>query len=142
MTLRNVNHSHVTTMEHPKSYRWLLVVQLYLATAFWGAVQVGGDREILHLLVSAFQASAVSLWVVLDARANGRPLVRIVQELHVFFWLFAAPVYLMSTRGFRRGFSLSVAHVIGILIVNQAAFYAMFYALYGADVFMPSRFPE
>ena len=71
-------------MTPPPNYRWLLVVQLYLATAFWGAVQVGGDNEILHLMVSAIQASAVSLWVVLDARANGRPIIRIVQELHVF----------------------------------------------------------
>ena len=124
------------------NYRWLLVLQLYLVTAFWGAVQVDGESFVMKWMVTGFQASAISLWVVLDARANGRPLVRIVQELHVFFWLFAAPIYLMSTRGFRRGFSLSVAHVIGILIVNQAAFYAMFYALYGADAFMTSRFPE
>ena len=129
-------------MTEQRNYRWLLVVQLYLATALWGAVQVGGENRLLQFLFNAFQASAVSLWVVLDARANGRPLVRIVQELHVFFWLFAAPIYLMSTRGFRRGFSLSVAHVLGILIVNQAAFYAMFYVLYGADAFMPVRFPE
>jgi uncharacterized membrane protein required for colicin V production len=67
-------------------------------------------------------------------------LVRIVQELHVFFWLFAAPVYLMSTRGFRRGFSLSIAHVIGILVVNQAAIYAMLYVQSGTDAFMQPRF--
>ncbi len=127
-------------MTQPRNYRWLLVVQLYLVTALWGAVQVGGEHKMVHLLVSAIQASAVSLWVVLDARANGRSQVRIVQELHVFFWLFAAPIYLMRTRGFRRGFSLSVAHVIGILIVNQAAFYAMHYVQYGADAFVQPRF--
>lgn len=122
------------------NYRWLLVVQLYLVTALWGAVQVGGEHKLLQCLFSAVQASAVSLWVVLDARANGRPLVRIVQELHVFLWLIAAPIYLMSTRGFWRGFSLSVAQVIGILIVNQAGFYAMLYGLYGADAFRQPRF--
>lgn len=123
-----------------RNYRWLLIVQLYLVTALWGAAQLGGESKGLQWLVTAFQASSVSLWVVLDARANGRPLVRIVQELHVFLWSFAAPIYLMSTRGFWRGFSLSIVHVIGILVVNQAAFYAIFYALYGADAFRPPRF--
>lgn len=127
-------------MRHQPNHRWLLVLQLYLVTALWGAVQVGGESFVMGWLVTGFQASAVSLWVVLDARANGRPLVRVVQELHVFFWLFAAPIYLMSTRGFRRGFSLSVAHVIGIMIVNQTAFYAMLYVQYGADAFAQPRF--
>lgn len=127
-------------MTQRQNHRWLLVVQLYLATALWGAVQVGGENKVLQFLFTSFQASAVSLWVVLDARAKGWPLIRIVQELHVFFWPFAAPIYLIRTRGFRRGFSLSVAHVIGIVIVNQAAFYVMLYALYGADVFMQPRF--
>lgn len=127
-------------MQQTNNYRWLLVVQLYLVTVIWGAVQVGGESKVLQFVFSALQASAVSLWVVLDARANGRPLVRIVQELHVFFWLYAAPVYLMSTRGFRRGFSLAMGHVIGILIVNQAGFYAMLYGLYGADAFRQPRF--
>jgi hypothetical protein len=127
-------------MTRQRDYRWLLVVQLYLVTALWGAVQVDGDNTKFQLLTNAFQASAVSLWVVLDARANGRSQVRIVQELHVFFWLFAAPIYLMRTRGFRRGFSLSVAHAIGILIVNHAAFYSMLYVQYGADAFAQPRF--
>lgn len=127
-------------MEQQRNYRWLLVVQLYLVTALWGAVQVGGENKVLQFLFTGFQASAVSLWVVLDARANGRPLVRIVQELHVFFWLIAAPIYLMRTRGFRRGFSLAFAHVIGVVCANLAGFYATFYALYGPDAFMPSRF--
>jgi len=127
-------------MSESRNYRWLLVVQLYLATALWGAVQVGGESVVMRWLVTSFQASAVSLWVVLDARGRGRPMIRIVQELHVFFWLIAAPIYLMRTRGFRRGFSLSVAHVIGILIVNQAAFYAMLYVQYGADAFAQPRF--
>ena len=95
---------------------------------------------MIRWMVTGFQASVVSMWVVLDARANGRLLVRIVQELHVFFWLFAAPIYLMSTRGFRRGFSLAMGHVIGILIVNQAGFHAMVYGLYGADAFRQPRF--
>ena len=86
-------------MQQTNNYRWLLVVQLYLVTALWGAAQVRGESKVLQFVFSALQASAVSLWVVLDARANGRPLVRIVQELHVFFWLFAAPVYLMSNSG-------------------------------------------
>ena len=127
-------------MTQRRNYRWLLVVQLYLATALWGAVQVGGENKVLQFLFTSFQASAVSLWVVLDARAKGRPLIRIVQELHVFLWSIAAPIYLIRTRGFRRGFSLPVAHVIGIVIVNQAAFYAMLYVWYGADAFMQPRF--
>ena len=119
-------------MTQPRNYRWLLVVQLYLVTAFWGAVQAGGECIVLEWLVTAFRASAVSLWVVLDARATGRPMVRIVQELHVFFWMFAAPIYLIRTRGFRRGFSLAFAHVIGMVCVNQAGFYAMIYAGWSA----------
>jgi hypothetical protein len=101
---------------------------------------VGGESFVMRWLVTGFQASAVSLWMVIDARANGWPLVRIVQESHVVFWLFAAPIYLMSTRGFHRGFSLSVAHVTEILIVNQAAFYAMLYVQYGVEAFAQPRF--
>jgi hypothetical protein len=58
----------------------------------------------------------------------------------VSFWLFAAPIYLTRTRGFRRGFSLAMAHVIGVVCVNLARFYATLYAVYGPDVFMSSRF--
>jgi hypothetical protein len=48
--------------------------------------------------------------------------------------------FVIGTRGFRRGFSLTVAHVIGIVIVNQAGFCAMLYAIHGADAFMQPRF--
>lgn len=71
-------------MTQQRNYRWLLVVQLYLVTAVWGAVQVGGENKLLQCVFSFLQASAVSLWVVFDARANGRPLVRIVQEFTSF----------------------------------------------------------
>ena len=57
-------------MTGQRNYRWLMIVQLYLVTALWGAVQVGGENKVLEFLFTAFQASAVSLWVVLDARAN------------------------------------------------------------------------
>jgi len=126
-------------MNKPRNYRWVLVVQLYLVTALWGAVQVGGESFVMRWLVTGFQASAVSLWVVLDAGAAGRPMVRIVQELHVFFWWLTAPIYLRS-RGFGRGFSLAFAHVIGVVCVNLAGFYATLYAVYGSDAFMSSRF--
>lgn len=66
--------------------------------------------------------------------------MQIVQELHVFFCSIAAPIYLMRTCGFRRGISLSVAHVVGILVANQAAFYAMLYRQYGTDAFAQPRF--
>ena len=54
-------------MTQQRNYRWLLVVQLYLVTALWGAVQVGGESFVMRWMVTGFQASAVSMWVVLDA---------------------------------------------------------------------------
>jgi hypothetical protein len=32
-------------MTQQRNYRWLFVVQLYLVTALWGAVQVGGESK-------------------------------------------------------------------------------------------------
>lgn len=127
-------------MKQHRNYRWLLVVQLYLVTALWGAVQVAGENRVLPLLFNALQASAVSLWVVLDARANGRPLIRIVQELHFFFWLLAAPIYLIGTRGFLRGISLTIAHIIGVYGVFLAGFYVTFFVCDGVSAFMQPRF--
>lgn len=119
-----------------------MVVQFYLAIALWGAVQVGPHLGTMLYLTSGCQASAAGLWVVLDARASGRPMLRVAEELHCGFWPIAVPIYLLRSRGIRRGFLLLTAHVVGIFCVNLIGFYVAIYALYGADFFMPSRFPE
>ncbi|MFT5094821.1 MAG: hypothetical protein ACI8P0_000680 [Planctomycetaceae bacterium] len=50
------NQATNVTMNQPRNYRWLLVVQLYLATAIWGAVQVGGDDRRLQVVFSGFSS--------------------------------------------------------------------------------------
>lgn len=129
-------------MTQQRNYHWLLIVQFYLAIALWGAVQVGPHVGSMMYLASACQASAAGLWVVLDARASGRPMLRVAQELHCGFWPIAVPIYLLRSRGIRRGLLLLVAHVVGIFCINLMGYYVAIYSLYGVDVFMPPRFQE
>ena len=110
-------------------------MMLYVASFFWGVVQVmRPDSGRLYLLFSLVMAGAAACWAVSDARNRGKPILHILQLFIFLLWPIAVPVYLISTRGFR-GLGLSVAHAMCLILALCIGFYITVFSIYGFDVY-------
>lgn len=120
--------------QHQSDYRWLLVVQLYLSTIAWGAVQVFNQNIGPYLLFGIFMAATATQWTVLDARRRGHSIRHILLLLIVLFWSIAVPIYLIWSRGFR-GLGWALLHALGLLLALCLGYYVTVFAVYGLDAF-------
>ncbi|MEM9412124.1 MAG: hypothetical protein AAGA30_13490 [Planctomycetota bacterium] len=118
-----------------RKLRRILIIKIYIAFLFWGVVQVlAPEVGGLYYLFALVAGGSAAWWAVLDASDRGRPILHIVQFFVLLFWPLAVPVYLIASRGIR-GFGLSVAHAVGLMLALLIGFYVTVFSLYGLDAY-------
>ena len=113
-----------------------LVITLYVSCLVGGVVQVMAPDVVggLYYLFAIAMAGCAAWWAVSDARDRGKPILHILQLLVFLSWPIAVPIYLIKTRGFR-GLGLSVAHAVGLILVQCIGFHATAFSVYGLDAY-------
>ena len=112
---------------------------MYVVQIVWGVMAcfpLGGVWHWVYSLLLASLASSAAMWVVLDARHRGKPLVSIVQLIVMVFWQIAVPIYLIATRGLS-GLGWTILNLIGLVIAHFIGFYSTVLAVWGPEGIWP-----
>jgi len=106
------------------NFRWFPVAMLYFASILSGAIQCASPQFNAFWAIDFFMALSGIYWIKLDARHRNKPIPDIALFLLSWLWGLFAPIYLISTRGFR-GFGWTLLHVVGLYAATIAAFFAV-----------------
>ncbi|MCA9259698.1 MAG: hypothetical protein KDA61_10885 [Planctomycetales bacterium] len=110
-------------MQHAlrSDFRWIFVVQLYVASAFSGGAQALSQNTLVHLLLSLLMASSAAMWTSFDAKRRNRRLLPILEFVVFLTWVVSTPTYLIASRGWR-GLGWALVHAVCLFAVLIAAF--------------------
>jgi len=111
------------------------VVCLGLLVALAGVRSAIGGAERTDVLISLVLCSGMALACVLDARSLGKPMSGAAQLMLFFTWPVAVPVYLVWSRGWRRGTLRALLFVAALLVLGFGSYCVTGYALWGAAFF-------
>jgi hypothetical protein len=76
------------------------------------------------------------VWVCMaDARLLGKPLPTFIPLAMIFTWPLSIPVYLIWSRGWRRGLVRSVAYLIALVLLLGVPHAIAGYLVHGAAFF-------
>ena len=99
-------------------------------SALWGIYLVASPDDLLELGFTMMVSIAVVMSCVYDARLLQKPIVLSAHGVMLFTWPVSAPIYLMWSRGVKRGLLLSVLHaalLYGVLVAAYLAIVAILY---------------
>src|SRR5690606_40721138 len=90
---------------------------LYLAVMLLlmgGRAAVTQEPDVIDVLAWLATAVGVTVTCAVDSRIVGKPMLPITQIIMFFTWLFAAPIYLIWSRG-RRGIIHALVAIIAFV---------------------------
>lgn len=108
-----------------------LALLLALASARTAVVAAGPIDLLLRLAITCGV-----VWVCMaDARLLGKPLPALIPMVMFFTWPLSIPVYLIWSRGWRRGGVRSVAYAIVLVLLLGVPHAIAGYLVHGAAFF-------
>lgn len=108
-----------------------LVLLLALASARTAIVAAGPIDLLLNVVINCGVA-----WVCMfDARVLGKPLPALIPLVLFLTWPLSIPVYLIWSRGWRRGGVRSVAYAIVLVLLLGVPYAIAGYLVHGAAFF-------
>ena len=109
----------------------LVVLGVLVAVAGVRAATV--EQGPADLLLSLTIGCVVAMGCMTDARRRGRPLPSISAFAIFAVWPIAVPIYLLWSRGARKGSLLALAFVAAVFGTYVAAYWIAGYAVWGDD---------
>jgi hypothetical protein len=104
-----------------KPRHWWFLSAFYLLAVAWGMRDAQqGRASIVDLLLPLALAFTLAWWTICDAAVRGCPIPAFSQAWLVLFAVFAVPIYVVRSRGWR-GVGLVILHVLGWYTVGITA---------------------
>jgi hypothetical protein len=108
---------------------------LGLLIALAGVRAAIAERARTDVLIALVVCSGMALACVHDARGMARSIPP-AGSLAIFCaWPVAIPIYLVWSRGWKRGMLLAMAYVASLAVLYVVPFFAAGYAVWGAAFF-------
>ncbi len=111
------------------------LVCLGLLFALAGARAAAVDMGPADLLIAVTTCCGMALVCVHDARRMGKPMACVAGLALVVAWPVAIPVYLVWSRGWKRGLLGALAFMTAVAVLHMGTFYATGYAVWGMSFF-------
>jgi hypothetical protein len=121
----------MTRSEEINRLRNSFLAFVYLLSMLWGIyLVVSPDDSPLDLGFRIMVSIAVVMSCIYDARLAQKAIVLSAQGVMLFTWPVSVPIYLIWSRGVKRGLLLSALHATLLYAVLVAAYSAAVAVLY------------
>lgn len=113
------------------------MVALALLLALVGVRAAIGDAAPVDLLLKLGLACGMAIMCVADSRRIGRPMPGIAPVAILVTWPVAIPIYLVWSRGWKRGLLGAVAFLVSVVVLVMVPFFIAGYSVWGDAFFRP-----
>ena len=93
------------------------------------------DESRVDLLLKFVVACGMAMACVADSRRIRRPMAEATPIAIVVTWPIAVPIYLVWSRGWRRGLLAAAAFLGSVVVLAMVPFFAAGYIVWGAAFF-------